>query len=318
MGVVEVLKRFRFFRREFHLALEEIAEFEPDLLLLIDYPGFNLRLAKQVRERFPKVKVAHYVAPQVWAWNQGRIPQIAKSHDLLLCLFPFEVDIFEKAGVRAKWIGHPLVDELRDDKIDAAREEGLVGLFPGSREREIARLLPTMLGAGKLLKKTYRDAHFELACATPALLEQCEKLVQQSGVEGEVEISVGKGRALMQRASCGLVASGTATLEAGFYGLPYALLYALSPVTYEIGKRVVKIPHIGLINILAGREVVRELIQDEVSPTRVFPELERLFTSDLGRATLETELLQITRGLGEPGSHSRAAEFLRQLMVKGE
>ncbi|MDC1207076.1 hypothetical protein N8Z81_05835 [Akkermansiaceae bacterium] len=211
MGYIEVLKRYSWFKERLKKSVAEVIEWQPDVLLLVDYPGFNLRLAKRVREKCPDMKIVHYVAPQVWAWNQRRIPQIVASHDLMLCLFPFEVPVFEKAGLKAVCAGHPLIDELEEKRIEVERDPSLVGLFPGSRLREVTRLFPLMLEvAGDLHAKGY-----PVTFASAAASEKVEKVMraelEKSGLpQGVVKIQLGGSQDLMQRVGSGTVASGTA------------------------------------------------------------------------------------------------------------
>lgn len=317
VGFYEVLKRYGWFRARFDRLVAEIERGQPELLLLIDYPGFNLRLAREVKKRCAGTKIVHYVAPQVWAWNQRRIPEIVKSHDLMICLFPFEVPIFEEAGLRSRCVGHPLVDELEVKRISDGRREALVGLFPGSREREIRKLFPQMLEAAGVVLREFPEVVFEAAAASEKSAVLMEDLVRASRLDGEaVRISVGASQELMQRATCGVVASGTATLEAAYYGLPYCLVYQVAWGTYQAARHLVKLPHIGLINILAGREVVPELIQDEVNPYEISTWLRRALRDEDGRSSLSRELVEVASALGETGVHRRAAREIIELFSK--
>ena len=171
MGVWDVLKQYRWFRARFHETLSEIKRLNPAVLVLIDYPGFNLRLAKAVREKFPHIQILQYVCPQVWAWKQSRIPKMAKWLDQVVCLFPFEVEVLKKGGCRGIYLGHPIVDELREKKEELIREEQLVGLFPGSRRREVERLFPELLKMARLLRKSHPKLQFEV----PAISEKLAK-----------------------------------------------------------------------------------------------------------------------------------------------
>lgn len=314
MGVVEVLKRYSWFKKKFNETLAEIVAWQPDVLLLIDYPGFNLRLAKAVKERGLATKVVHYVAPQVWAWNRGRVPKVAVSHDLLLCLFPFEKEIFEEYGLKTVCVGHPLVDELEEKRISVTRESRLVGLFPGSREREVARLFPVMLESAKILVQKVPGIHFESAAASASLAETMKKMRSEAGLnESQLKITVGGSQALMQRAECGVLASGTATVEAGFYGLPYCLIYAVAWGTFLASRVLLKIKHLGLINILAKREVVPEFLQDEANAYEVSLFLQGLLENPEARTKMTAELLEVAATLGDSGVHERGAQAIADL-----
>jgi lipid-A-disaccharide synthase len=308
MGVWEVLKRYGWFKERFAEMLVELKEFRPDVLLLIDYPGFNLRFANAVKRASPETRIVYYISPKVWAWNQARIPKMAALLDELLCLFPFEKPIFERAGLKTTFVGNPLVDELGAKLIPGAvRDERLVGLFPGSREREVARLFPMMIETAKRLQAWRGDLMFEVPAASPKLARQIQDLLHGRGAGDLVKVDSGNSHSLMQRAGCAVVASGTATLEAAFYGLPYCLVYRVAPMTYLLAKLLVKIKHIGLVNILAGREVVRELVQGAAKAPAVAAELRAFLESPSKRESLQAELAETTSMLGGPGAHERAA-----------
>lgn len=309
MGVWEVLKRYSWFQERFAEMRIEVEEFQPDVLLLIDYPGYNLRFAKAVRKEFPEIRILYYISPKVWAWNKARIPVMAEILDELLCLFPFEQPIFEKAGLKTTFVGNPLVDELEEERIErVVRNEHLIGLFPGSREREIARLFPMMVAAAKILKSQHADLEFEVPAATTKLAGQIQELIAAAGAGEMIAVTDGGSHSLMQRAGCAVIASGTATLEAAYYGLPYCLVYRVAPLTYAAAKVLVKISNIGLVNILAGEEIVKELVQDAATPEAVAGELGGLIESPEKRYALQARLAETSGKLGGKGAHDRAAE----------
>lgn len=314
VGVWEVLRRYGWFKERFDRTVKEVLAWKPEILLLIDYPGFNLRLANEVSEHSPDTRIVHYVAPQVWAWNQKRIPRIVASHDLMLCLFPFEVDIFENAGLRSRCVGHPLVDELEEKRIEVEPDDRLVGLFPGSRSREVGRLFPVMLDAARVVHEHHSEVKFKTAAASEKVALVMRQALAASGLpEGLVEIQLGESQALMQSVGCGVVASGTATLEAAYYGMPYCLVYQVAWPTYLMARQLVKLPHIGLINILAGRELVPELIQNDANAYEVAKWLGEYISSEDKRQVLRCELLEAASRLGTTGVHQRAAREITLL-----
>ncbi len=320
MGAWEVLRRYGWFRKRFYEMLAEVGRLRPELLLLIDYPGFNLRFAAQVRRRFPQTRIVYYISPQVWAWNKGRLPKMARLLDEMICLFPFEQPIFEGAGIKTTWAGHPLVDELEAGRADeTVCDDGLVGLFPGSREREIARLFPAMLETARRMHGERPGLRFEVPAATPELAGMIRGMVAAGGDDGGdwLRVTDGGSHLLMQRAGCAVIASGTATLEAAYYGLPYCLVYAVAQPTYLLGRLLVKIPHIGLVNILAGREVVREFIQHDVRADLLAAELFRLMDDDQSRRRLLAALAETVARLGPPGAHARAAQRVAWWLTGG-
>jgi len=310
LGVVEVIKHYGFFRRKFHEALARIDLLRPEAVILIDYPGFNLRLAKRLQRLRPAVKIIYYISPQVWAWHRSRIPKMARWLDLMVCLFPFEAPLYNASGLATEFGGHPLADYLAAKRTGQVREPDLVALLPGSREREIAALWPVMLEAAARLRLTHPQMRF----ATAAVNERLA--ARMSALAGDFPVEMGRGNAheLMQRASAGLVASGTATLEAAYFGLPHALVYKVAWLTYEIGRRVVKVPHLGIVNILAGREVVREYIQHAATPERLAAELSRLLDDAPGRTALQEELAAVVATLGEGGAYERTARLMENLL----
>jgi lipid-A-disaccharide synthase len=317
VGLWEVLRRYSWFKERFDQTLADLLAWKPDVLLLVDYPGFNLRLARQVHEKSPETKIVHYVAPQVWAWNQKRIPRIAETHDLMLCLFPFEVPLFENAGLRSRCAGHPLVDELEEKRIAVKRHPKTIGLFPGSRTKEVSRLFPMMLESARRLSQQEPEAKFITAAASDQVARVIKEALAQSDLpEGFVEVQTGQSQALMQSVTCGVVASGTATLEAAYYGMPYCLVYQVAWPTYLMARQLIKLPHIGLINILAGREVVPEFIQSEANSYEVALWLGRHLRDPQLRETLSAELREAASRLGETGTHKRAAHEIALLFSK--
>lgn len=308
MGIWEVLKRYGWFKERFAEMLAAVKAFQPDVLLLIDYPGFNLRFAEAVKRECPKTRIIYYISPKVWAWNKRRIPKMVKLLDEMLCLFPFEPPIFEKAGLKATFVGNPLVDELEEQRISGVvRDERLVGLFPGSREREIARLFPMMIESAKILKSWRADLKFEVPAASPKLASQIRALMAEAGAADLITVTDGGSHSLMQRACCAVIASGTATLEAAYYGLPYCLVYRVAPLTYVMAKILVKIELIGLVNILAGEEVVEELVQGNARPELVARSLRSFVESPEKREALQARLAETTSKLGGKGAHQQAA-----------
>ncbi len=308
MGVWEVLKRYGWFKERFYEMLADLKAFQPDVLLLIDYPGFNLRFAEAVRRECPATRIVYYISPQVWAWNKKRVPKMVRLLDEMLCLFPFEQPIFENAGLKTTFVGHPLVDELEVERLRGVRrDDQLVGLFPGSREREVARLFPMMIASAKRLAEKDGTLKFEVPAASERLATQIRELLAAARAEKLVTVDVGRSHSLMQRACCAVIASGTATLEAAYYGLPYCLVYRMAPLTYVTAKMVVKIKLIGLVNILAGEEVVKELIQEDAEPGAVSRILREFLESPEKRDALRVKLAEISALLGGPGAHERAA-----------
>ncbi len=307
VGVWEVLRKYGWFREQFEAALAAVREWRPRVLLLVDYPGFNLRLAEAVRAASPETRIVYYISPQVWAWHKGRLPKMAALLDEMLCILPFEAPIFEAAGLRTRFVGHPLVDELAAEAGAVAREESLVGLFPGSREREVGRLFPMMLETARRMAGRRDGLRFEAPAASAKLAGVMRGLAADAGCGDLVRVTDGGSHSLMRRAACGVIASGTATLEAACLGLPYCLVYKVAWPTYLLGKMLVELPHIGLVNILAGTQVVEEFIQRDAEPGRVAAALARFLDDAEWRADAVRRLRETADLLGGAGAHGRAA-----------
>lgn len=313
VGLVEVLKKYGWFLRKFAETLQRITEYRPDAVVLIDYPGFNLRLAKALRKRGFPGKIICYISPQVWAWHRGRIPKMARWLDLMICIFPFERDLYEGCGLHTIFAGHPLVEYHRARWLNIPREPGLIGLFPGSRRREIAKHFPILLDAAQRMKVERPALNFVASAASENLAAAMRAMLTVSPV-ADLTIETGTVQSLMQRVACGAVASGTATLEAAIHELPHCLIYKVNPGTYLAGRVLIRVPFLGIVNILAGREVVRELLQGNCTGRKIAAELLRLSDARAARAALAAELRSIVDGLAGDGAYGRAAAAILKVV----
>ena len=311
VGLWDVLKKYGYFKAQFDRMLADIARIQPDALILIDYPGFNLRLAKAVKAKLPRIRTIDYISPQVWAWNRGRIPKMARYLDLMLCIFPFEKPLYEKSGLRTVFVGHPLLDSLAAKRVEEARAPNLVGLFPGSREKEVRKIFPVMVEAAQRMRDAQPELRFEASAASHQLADQMLAILKRQGEnEDFCAVSVRSSHVLMQRSAVGMVCSGTATLEAAYFGLPFSVTYKIAWLTWVIGKRLVKVPFLGMPNVLAGREIARELLQDAATPEALAEETLRLLRDDHARARLQGDLESVIKNLGASGAARRAAEAI--------
>jgi len=319
LGLWDVLRHYGYFRRKFTTLLDELSETPPEAVILVDYPGFNLRLAKAIRNKGIPTKIIYYISPQVWAWNRRRIPEMARALDLMICIFPFEKKLYEPSGLRTVFAGHPMAAELHAVPAED-RDCALLGLFPGSREREVRKIFPVMLDAARLVHRSRPEIRFEAAAATVAHASLMAGQANEAGLE--IAITTGAARDLMQRATVGLVCSGTATLEAACLGLPHALVYKVATLTYEVGIRVIRIPYLGIVNILAGRPVIREFIQHNATPAALADESLRLLNSDEARNRLSADLAETIALLGgaeesnSPSPSQRSAEAVLECLEK--
>ena len=317
IGVVEVLRHARFFMRRLREMEERITADQPAGLLLIDYPGFNQRLAERVHRRCPHTKIAWFIAPMVWAWHKGRVPKLASMLDLMLCTFPFEKPIFEAAGLRTEFVGHPLADDILATRQQGVREKNLIGLFPGSRVREIERHFPVFLKLVKELQTLHPEWKVETSASSPKLASMMLKMAQRADVPPErLNISVGNYHGLMDRAEAALVTSGTATLEAALHGLPFALVYKVAWGTYLLARFILTIRFIGMVNILADKAVTRELIQHEFNVNNCIAELEKLMQPDSRAETLDGMHSAIDCLCQQGGAAAKAAQAVLSLFEK--
>ena len=320
VGFIEVIRHLPRLNRLFQQILAAAQEEQVSAALLIDYPGFNLRLAKALRKQMPGVKLHQYVCPQVWAWKKGRIPELGTVLDTLYCLFDFEPELFKDYPVDARFVGHPLVELVKPecDRTTFFRETGLnpakplVALLPGSRRGEIERLLPPMAE----LARRWRTARPEVQWVLPVAPTLEPAFVRAHLGEAPVLLVQDRTYAARAYAQAALVASGTATLETALLGTPFAIVYKLNALTYQIARRIVKVPHFGLANVVAGREVAPELLQDEVNPERLGRELTRLLDPAVARG-IRAELGEVRGHLGEPGAAGRVAEDLLLIHPEG-
>ena len=311
IGIIDVLKNYGFFKKQFDATLAEIIRVKPDAVILIDYPGFNLRLAAAIKKKNPSQRVIYYISPQVWAWNRGRIPKMARIIDLMICIFPFEKTLYEKSGLRTVFVGHPMIDSLGARKSGAARDENLIVMLPGSRKREVKKIFPVMVEAARLILEKRPGTRFEASASSGEMQDRMQGILASLAPELHCEVTLGTAHDLMQTAAAGMVASGTATMEAAFYGLPHVVVYRAAWLTFFVGRRLVKVPWLGMANILAGREIVREFLQEEALPLPIAEELLRLTGDTEVRARFHSDVSRVISMLGGAGAGKRAASAIR-------
>ena len=311
MGLVEVFKHFGVISAAFLTLKKLLLEDPPELLILIDYPGFNLRLAKVAKKA--GVKILYYISPKVWAWKAGRIRKIAATVSHMAVIFPFEVPLYEKAGVPVSFVGHPMLDlvNVAMNRGEAAASFGLdpagktIGLFPGSRRSEIERILPTILAAAALLHVRFPELQFVMPLASTLCEDDIRPHLNSSGITPIVTTE--RIHDLIRGCDAIVSVSGTVTLEIALVGTPMVIIYKLAPLTYHVARRVVKIKHIGLCNIVADRSIVKELIQDQANPEAIAAEVTMILSDETYRTTMNTDLASICEKLGGGGAALRTA-----------
>jgi lipid-A-disaccharide synthase len=308
LGLWEVIRKYGYFRKQFRQTLKEIQESKPDAVVLIDYPGFNLRLAHALRRQSEQQKIIYYISPQVWAWNRGRIKKMARFLDLMLCIFPFEADLYNKSGLHAIFVGHPMIERLHSQRIDIKRDPNLIGLFPGSRLPEVRKIFPVMLESVRELRTRNRNMHFEVAAASQELAVGLTEILNQHMRDRQIiQIKVGETAAIMQRTFVGIVASGSATLEAAYFRLPFVLIYKVAWLTYLAARLVVNVKHLGMPNVLAEREVVPEFIQHRANPDAIAKAVWQLMENADAREQMISEFDTIIGKLGKGEASEKAA-----------
>lgn len=316
LGLTEVLFRFRFFNRVFNEMLTLARERRPDAILLVDYPGFNLRFA--ARAHALSFKVLYYICPQVWAWNRGRIPRMARVVDRLLAIFPFEVDVFKNSGLRVDFVGHPLVAQAasaRTEPLAPLHWQGKphIALLPGSRYHEVKRILPVMWAAAACVQRQFPDAGFIIAAPSEEVAGWVRAVMGRLGDgPGRVSVVVGQTRQVLRQARAALVASGTATIETALMRCPMLVVYRVAWATYCIGRLLIRLPYLGMVNIVAGKRLCPEFIQHKARPEAMAAALVSLLRDGPERETMLAGLDRVSQALGDPQAAEHAADIILQ------
>ena len=310
MGFVEVLLHLRTILRNLRFCKRDIMRFKPDAIILIDYPGFNMKIAKFAHKH--GIKVYYYISPQVWAWKKRRVHTIKEVVDKMLVILPFEKDFYDEYRVDAHFVGHPLLDELskvryinknnfvRQNKLNSKKE--IIALLPGSRKQEVGRMLEVML---KVVDK-FPEYQFVIGCA-PSLPEEYYKSL--IGNEN-VQLVFNKTYQLLQVASAALVTSGTATLETALLYVPEVVCYKGNKISYLIAKNLIKVKYISLVNLIMDKPVVKELIQNDLTPENVEAELKQLLTNHKVQRQLLDDYEDLRYKLGNAGASNNAATII--------
>ena len=317
LGFTEVVKHLPFVLKMFRKMKSLVRERRPQLIIPIDYPGFNLRFARFAHSR--GIPVLYYISPQVWAWGRGRVRKIARTVDHMAVIFRFEEEFYRQRGVPATFVGHPLLESLR---VGLSREEffsrfgleparPLLGLLPGSRVQEVRRLLPEMLHTADWVSERLPGVQIAVSRA-PQVPEEVYRTVPGSG---RVRL-VSDTYSLMAHATALIVASGTATVEAAIIGTPFAVVYRVSPLSYWLGKRLVRVDHIAMANIVAGRRLVPEFVQNEFAAGRVGPAVLQWFQDAESREKMRRQLAALKEKLGAPEASRKVARLAVEMMRK--
>ena len=321
-GLVEIIAHAGTIWRAYHLLKKEFTANRPDLLILIDYQEFNQLLAAAAKRA--GVTVLFYISPQVWAWRPGRVKKMARIVDRMAVLFPFEVPLYERVGVPVTYVGHPLLDIVRPTltRDEAFYRFGLdpsrrvVGLFPGSRRSELKNLFATIIDSARLLRERHPDIQLVLPLAPSFRREELESLLKAAALH--VTIVEGLTYDVMQLCAAVISVSGTVTLELALMAVPMVIIYRVSELTYQIGRRLVRIEHAGICNIVAGERVVMELIQGEAQPPAIAAEISRILDDSGYRTQIRAKLAGVRAKLGSGGCSARLAEVAVTMLERRE
>ena len=316
VGISEVIKKLGTVIKVFRRLSRFLKEQHPDLLILVDYPEFNFLLARVAHKR--GIPIVYYISPQVWAWRSGRVKLIRRLVTKMIVIFPFEQEFYNNHGVDVEFVGHPLVETVKSTltRKEFCQQHGLdpaapiIGLLPGSRGSEVQRLLPVMLEAAQRIRRQRPKVQFVIPLASS--LQNSPLLTQP--LPPYIHLIRQQTYETINAADVIVTASGTATIETAILETPMIITYIVSPLTYWLGKRFIKVPFIGMVNLIAGKQVVPELIQQAVTPERVAEEVLTLLQHAESLLTMKQELRQVHQKLGEPGAADRAAEIIAHVV----
>ncbi len=319
VGLWDVLKNYPKFHYLFHKLLSECIRLKPDVIVLIDFPGFNMRFAKAIRPVLKSAKIFYYVSPQLWAWKPGRARLLQRTVDLLISIIPFEPDWYREhaPGLKVAWVGHPILDRVRPVTLNTSLPKNkTVALMPGSRPKELARHLPLLLKTLPLLWKNIPDLQFIALAPNDGIADFLEKKFNACSKNfppgSKIEVLSGYTATHLSRCHLALVASGTATLECALAGTPMVVFYIVNPLTYHIAKRLVRVPYLCMVNLLRNKEVAPELIQSQATPEKLSKIATDILQDDDLQSYQRAELHRVVQMLGEPGASRRAARVIFQ------
>ena len=319
MGLFEVLKQFKQIKEAFDLVKKKIRFHTPDLIILVDYPGFNLKVAQFAKHHFNS-KILYYITPKVWAWKKSRIKKIKKYTDHAALILPFEKQIFKKAGIPSTFVGNPLLDEYPEHlskpflQLTCAASEKqplVIGIFPGSRNAEIKNLLKLLLDAGEQIYRQNQDIRFIISKATSINKQQIENILVHTKNPHLFEIDSSSAKNIFLKSDLVIAASGTVTLEAALSCVPTIIVYKMSPITFRIATYVVKLKYVGLANLIVNDEVMPELLQNNATPDNISKKA--LFMID-HVDQFQHNLQRVRKLLGKPGAAHRAAHIAIEML----
>ena len=311
VGLTEVFAKLPAILNGLKTVKQLVQRLKPNLLILIDFPDFNLKIAAAAKKM--SIPVLYYISPQIWAWRPGRVKQIAKLVDHMAVIFPFEADFYKKHQVPVTFVGHPLLDDHLPNRSEASKQldtgQPIIGLLPGSRESEILRHVPVMLESAKILQTMLKKVRFLISHAPSVERKLLEKLVQVHAPNVDLEIISDPVQEVFKRCSLVVAASGTVTLQAALHGVPMVIIYKVSPLSFWLGRALVRVKNIGLVNLIAGNEIAPELVQYHASAVNIANTVCDIMTDYTRRQRMHQELVKIRDQLGRPGASERVADI---------
>ena len=318
MGFIEVVKNLSTILKNIRFCKQDILAFQPDAVIFIDYPGFNLRIAKWAKQQ--NIRTFYYISPQIWAWHTSRVHGIKATVDKMFCILPFEKDFYQKYDYVVDYVGHPLLDVIENRPItphfrekNNLSEKPIIALLPGSRRQEIKTMLPLMLSVAP----QFADYQFVIAAAPAQLLSFYDEVLKQGNqpvLPENIKIIEGQTYDLLQHATAALVKSGTSTLETALFGVPQVVCYKGNPISYAIAKRVIKVKYISLVNLIADKVIVKELIQSELTTENIVSELRKAIDN---QDAIKKEYTLLRGMLGNAGASERAAKLMVESFIWG-
>jgi lipid-A-disaccharide synthase len=316
MGFLEVLMKYRQLKKTLAYLQKELLQRKPELLVLVDFVEFNLKLAETARQA--GIRVLFYVSPQIWAWRPSRIHKIGKKIDMMTVIFPFEVQYYKDAGIPVRYVGHPLVDQLQKSSenhqpIETDRQGPVIALLPGSRRGEINQILPAMLEAAELLREKHKTIKFLLPVAHTLTREELSPCLNKHP-SLPLEVFDGRSHDVIAAADAVISTSGTATLEIALMGKPMAIVYKTSWLSYILIRPLVRIDFAGLPNIVAGKLIVKEFIQQDAQPEAIASEIDRILTDDAYQSRMRNNLREVKEKLGKGGGSERLAQVADEML----
>ncbi len=318
VGITEVFSKLPTVYRAMSTVKQTLRRLAPDLLILIDFPDFNFHVAAFAKKL--GIPILYYISPQIWAWRQGRVKKIKRLVDHMAVILPFEASFYRKHQVPVTFVGHPLLDRIASDAFSSISTDSfdtpVIGLLPGSREKEVSSLLPIMIDSCKEIEQTYPGARFIVSCSDSINADQLMEIIDRRNAGVSLEVIKGPVDQVFKQSQVLVSASGTVTLEAALHGIPTVIVYKVSPTSYWLGKRLIKVKHIGIVNLIVQKDLMPELIQDDASAHNIASKTIHLISHPQLYKQIKKELQHVRKRLGGAGASERVARIALMLCTQ--